>query len=99
MTSLDRDESLLDWTFSEVDAEIAARLAECLPARIIDIHAHLYHTAECTLAGDSMLPQGPLRANVEMWRARTGRHVGAARMQGALFLGSDHAGDELISTR
>ena len=87
MTSISRDESIVNWTFTEVDEEIAREVQARLPARIIDAHAHLYRTAELTMLSEThVFMQGPATVTTAEWLAHQGRQLGAGRVQGALFL-------------
>jgi len=83
-----RDETMLNWTFTDGDAAVAAELDDFLPARLIDIHTHAYRAAELALAGTHMFVQGPAEVDAAAWRAMQGRQVGPPRLQGALFLGT-----------
>ncbi|MHB0939618.1 MAG: aminotransferase class III-fold pyridoxal phosphate-dependent enzyme [Armatimonadota bacterium] len=86
MTSIGRDESIVNWTFTEVDEEIAREVQARLPARIIDAHAHLYRSVELNLPERHVFMQGPATVTTAEWLAHQGRQLGAERMQGALFL-------------
>jgi len=87
MTSINRDESIENWTFTEVDEAIAREVHARLPARVIDVHAHLYRSAELTMLPEThVFMQGPAEITVETWRAQQGKILGVSRVQGALFL-------------
>jgi len=86
MTSIGRDESILNWTFTEVDEQIAREVQARLPDRIIDIHAHLYRSEHLELPGTHIFKQEPTLVTPALWREHQGRALGASRMRGALFL-------------
>ena len=75
---------LQDWTMQPQDQAAAAELARRLPARLIDIHAHVQRAVEEP-------PTGPLtRAD---WQRELGRLVGAERLAGGLFFPMPGRGD------
>lgn len=73
------------WRFAELDARIAAEVAEFLPERIFDAHAHLARRRDIPdLPG--LLRRGPQNVTPRQWRLRLGRQVGEGRLAGALFM-------------
>ena len=73
------------WTWTETDAAISEPIRAWLPERVFDIHAHLYRTADLTLAKASLFAEGPPAVTIEVWREHTERQLGAGRVVGGLF--------------
>jgi glutamate-1-semialdehyde 2,1-aminomutase len=76
-----------NWTFTDLDAEIADGLQTFVPGRVFDAHAHLYRLADLHLEGSNVYTQGPPEVGVAVWRDRSARMLGDSRLQGAHFLG------------
>ncbi|UCH34655.1 MAG: aminotransferase class III-fold pyridoxal phosphate-dependent enzyme, partial [Armatimonadota bacterium] len=77
-----------NWSYDDLDAEIAAELSVFLPARVFDAHAHLYRTAGLSRPAPDLWAEGPEIVTAEVWRERIGRLVGTKRLAGAFFLAS-----------
>ena len=74
-----------DWTFGQVDHEIAARVQRAIPSRLFDVHAHLYRTCDLGEPVPALASRGPGIVDAEVWRDRLSECVGADRLFGALF--------------
>jgi len=74
-----------NWTFSELDETIAGELGDFLPAKIFDIHAHLYRVDDLALSGPSMLTEGPAEVTRDVWHEYMGKMLGRERLAGGLF--------------
>jgi len=74
-----------DWTFTQVDCEIAGRLRSVIPSRLFDVHAHLYRTCDLGEPAPALASRGPGVVDAEVWRNRLSQCVGADRLIGALF--------------
>ena len=75
-----------NWTFSDVDASVAEELEPHLPARLFDVHAHLYRTCDLGEPPPRLAAQGPDAVTIDVWRTSLSRYVGASRLAGALFI-------------
>ena len=72
------------WTFTDADKALARRIQKRLPARVFDMHAHLYEV--CAIKPTPpMVRWGPENVDVSVWREHLGRQVGAKRLKGALI--------------
>lgn len=80
-----------NWTWTEVDEQMAQELRRALPERVFDAHAHVYRVADLHLQEPGLFSQGPAEVGIETWRERSGRVWGEARPCGALFLGTPTA--------
>jgi len=76
-----------DWTFTDLDEQIAQELDDFIPEQVFDAHAHLYRVADLRLEDPDLLSQGPAEVGVEIWRDYSGRTLGESRLRGGLFLG------------
>ncbi len=85
-----------DWRFLDVDAARAAALADWLPQRLFDVHAHVYRKADLGAVGP-LLEAGPDEVGVDQWRAHLGRLVGADRLQGALLIAMPSPGGDIAA--
>ena len=75
-----------NWTFSELDKQIAAQLQAQLPSALFDAHAHLWRTADMAQPVTGLWAEGPAEAGVAAWRLHIGRQVAAARLRGGLLI-------------
>lgn len=75
-----------NWSFGEVDREIARDVQGFLPERVFDIHAHLYNRGDLNYSEANLYSEGPPMVTAETWRTMIGRQVGEHRLQGALFI-------------
>lgn len=75
-----------NWSFSSVDAEIAAQVQTLLPKRLFDIHAHLYRARDLGKPCPGLCAQGPETVDQPVWREQLGRLTGVDRLAGGLFL-------------
>lgn len=75
-----------NWDFTSLDAGIALDLAEFVPQRVFDAHAHLYRTCDLPQPPPDLLSEGPDRATPRVWRARLERQVGRGRVAGGLIM-------------
>ena len=72
------------WTWTDADRELAVEIDARLPARMFDVHAHLYRRTDVRPAG-TFLNWGPDEAGLDTWREHVGAQVGAERLCGGLF--------------
>ncbi len=85
-----------DWIFENEDAVAARFLAAGLPAKVFDIHAHLYRKDTLSVARDNLFATGPDEVTPEIWREHIGRQIGSDRPAGALFIPVPFAAREQI---
>ena len=71
------------WEVTDADRQLAARLQQRLPARIVDAHLHLYRP-EDVAPRSALLDAGPDIAGIACWRDRIGEQLGRERLAGAL---------------
>lgn len=76
---------MADWAFSGVDERVAMELAEFLPERIFDAHAHIYRLSDLH-STDRFFIDGPKLVCLDAWRERVGRQVDERRLRGGLFV-------------
>ena len=83
------------WTQTPEDRELAAAVAERLPARIFDAHAHFYRAADM-VPMPPFFAAGPPVCGAAQWRAGLGELVGGPeRMAGGLILASPGRGADV----
>ena len=75
-----------NWAFDPADAQAAAEVGLRLPARLFDSHAHLYRKADLSVPAGNLFATGPEEVGPAAWCEHVGRHVGAERLTGALFV-------------
>jgi glutamate-1-semialdehyde 2,1-aminomutase len=75
-----------NWTFTDVDAAIAATVQAKLPAKVFDIHAHLYRKRDLGDPCPDLPDKGPDTVDIGVWRNHLGQEVGRDRLAGGLFL-------------
>lgn len=73
------------WAFNEYDHKVIKELQEYLPRNIFDMHAHVYHTADLNIPGDSPLKQGPQAVTAEVWFRHIKEAVGGRCLAGGLL--------------
>ena len=76
-----------NWTFNELDKKIAAEIADFLPEKIFDSHAHLWRVKDMKSLETGIFNEGPDEATYDVWLKHTGRQVGKNRLFGGLFTG------------
>jgi glutamate-1-semialdehyde 2,1-aminomutase len=76
-----------NWTFNKLDEKIAGEIANFLPERIFDSHAHIWRNADLEGLKSGAFTEGPEETTIEVWREHIGRHVGKNRLAGGLFIG------------
>ena len=76
-----------NWSYSDLDRQVACELQESLPPVVFDAHAHLYRKADVSQEYTGLYAEGPAEAGVATWRDHIGRHVGATRLCGGLLFG------------
>ncbi len=75
-----------NWQFTSLDARIAAELAEFVPERVFDAHAHLYRLRDLPEPPPAFLQEGPAKVTPRVWRVRLERQVGRGRVTGGLLM-------------
>jgi len=73
------------WEWNEMDRETAELLASRLPARLFDVHAHLYRVSDLGEGSSALVASGPAVAGLDTWRESVERQVGSDRVVGGLF--------------
>ena len=73
------------WTHNELDRGIAEELQAFLPARVFDMHAHVYRVADLAQTSP-FFAAGPSETTVEVWRQHMSRHFLKPDLVGGLFL-------------
>ncbi len=84
-----------NWTFAEMDQQIADGLQAQLPTALFDAHAHLWRTADMAQPVTGLWTEGPAEAGVAAWRRHVGRQVGASRLAGGLLIPNPSAGGDI----
>ncbi len=87
-----------DWLFDKSDESTACSLMRSLPPSVFDIHAHLYQTTTVNTPAASIFATGPSEATPDVWFEHVGRHVGADRLRGALFIPAPFALNDQIDS-
>ncbi len=82
-----------NWTFTELDARLAAELRDQLPPVVFDAHAHAWRTADLADSSSGLWAEGPAKAGVDAWRQHVGRQVGNERLAGGLLIPNPLVGD------
>jgi len=81
-----------NWTFTEIDKQLAAELSVMVPSRVFDSHAHLYQHAD--LSGTSFWNEGPKVIDFTLWKREIQKFFPGAGIKGGLFLSTpEHGGD------
>jgi len=80
-----------NWTFTDLDGQVAQELQDFLPERIFDAHAHVYRLADLNMEGEGLFGEGPPEVGISTWREYGARIFGEARLQGGLFLATPSA--------
>ena len=75
-----------NWTFTEVDMEVAKKVSCFLPARLFDIHAHVYRVRDLGDSPPEVPAQGPETVTIDVWRSHLSQLVGGRSIQGGLLL-------------
>ena len=75
-----------DWAFHDQDRQAAAELQVRLPAKLFDVHAHLWRKADLPQPATGWWAEGPDEVTPAVWREQLGHQVSADRVAGALFL-------------
>ena len=73
------------WTLTEYDKTLAAELAELLPPKLLDVHAHLYRVADLNAPNLPLAQEGPETATLETWREHLGALMAGVQLAGGLF--------------
>jgi glutamate-1-semialdehyde 2,1-aminomutase len=68
------------------DREILEELADFLPDRVFDAHAHLWRVQDCRFPPGCEIAQAA-DGTIESWRESQERILGPGRVRGGLFLG------------
>jgi glutamate-1-semialdehyde 2,1-aminomutase len=84
-----------NWSFTELDARVAAELQPLLPEALYDFHAHLYRLADARGQQVGLFAEGPEVAGLDAWRTHVERQVGRGRLRAGLFFGYPVAGCDL----
>jgi len=75
-----------NWTFNENDRKVAEDLADFIPKRVFDIHAHLYDTSPSDEGlSQGFFGQGPEQVTYVEWQRRLSRQMGKGRITEGLF--------------
>lgn len=78
-------EPLKDWSWDQQDADRAAELAERLPPRIFDAHAHCYRKVDIESPETGLFGLGPEDAGLATWRQSVSRQLPGTEHVGGLF--------------
>ncbi len=73
------------WALADHDRAAAEELQKRLPEGVFDAHSHIYRTGDFSTP-PALAAGGPPEACLTHWREALGQQLGAARLQGALFL-------------
>src|SRR5680860_1013288 len=74
-----------NWLYNVYDKKAALQLIEFLPARIFDIHAHIYRIADLNLSGNSIFKNGPSHVSIDVWSKQLTKFLGKKKLKGGLF--------------
>ncbi len=73
------------WIYNVHDKKAALELIEFLPARIFDIHAHLYRIADLNISQLGILAKGPVEVSYKVWNTRMTELMCDKELSGGLF--------------
>ncbi len=90
--------TMSNWTFCELDQQIADGLQARLPPAMCDAHAHLWRKADLKEPVSGLWAEGPAEAGVAVWRRHIERQVGASRLTGGLLIPNPLVGDAVAET-
>ena len=76
-----------NWTFNELDKKIAREIADFLPEKIFDSHAHIWRVADWNSPLSGAFTDVPEEVTVDIWQKHVVKQVGKSRLVGGLFLG------------
>ena len=79
------------WTFTNLDARLAAELEAFLPEKIFDAHTHIYRVADLHVSKEDLFAQGPAEVGIGTWRDYTSKVIGESRLKGGFFLANPTA--------
>ena len=85
-----------NWTFTELDQQVAAGLTAQLPPAMFDVHAHMWRISDMGQPVTGLWAEGPAEAGVAVWRLHVGRQVGASRLTGGLLIPNPSAGVDIV---
>ncbi len=71
--------------FNTADRKSANQLAQFLPEKIFDIHAHVYHTSDLNLSTSCVWSEGPSEVTVSIWRSHLLELLDGKELCGGLF--------------
>lgn len=86
---------MANWSFSELDKRVAARLQRFLPDEVFDAHAHIYRVADARGHEAGVFAEGPAEVTLSQWRRHVGQQMGASRVRDGLFFPYPVAGCDL----
>jgi glutamate-1-semialdehyde 2,1-aminomutase len=75
-----------NWTYCDLDRNLAEELGSFIPERVFDAHAHLYRAASVQESKPGLFAQGPQVVTADVWREHIERQVGKSRLVGAFFV-------------
>ncbi len=79
---------MANWTFNELDQQIAAELQAQLPPVVFDAHAHLLRKSDAPQPPVGIWADGPEEIDQAVWRRHIGQQVGESRLEGGLLIPS-----------
>jgi glutamate-1-semialdehyde 2,1-aminomutase len=76
-----------NWTFNDLDRKLTEQLGTFLPEKVIDMHAHIWNTADLNCSPPSLFMEGPSTVTVNIWRAHMEQIFGKSTIHGGLLIG------------
>ncbi|WP_163379963.1 aminotransferase class III-fold pyridoxal phosphate-dependent enzyme [Cyclobacterium sp. SYSU L10401] len=80
-----RDQEGYSWSFTTKDREMVESLADFLPDRVWDSHAHIYQTGDLNLKEPGLWTGGPASVGIPEWASGVKPFFPGARLLGGLF--------------
>lgn len=79
-------ENPYQWEFNERDEAIARSLAEFIPAKVFDIHVHLYQTRDIIPGNYDLYRGGADIVSRDVWMEHQEKQLGTGKLSGGLFV-------------
>jgi glutamate-1-semialdehyde 2,1-aminomutase len=74
-----------NWSFNEYDRNAAQQLEKFMPAKIYDIHAHIYRVSDLNLLKPNLWSGGPQEVSIHVWKEHISRFFPGKHISGGLF--------------
>ncbi|WP_162463082.1 aminotransferase class III-fold pyridoxal phosphate-dependent enzyme [Paenibacillus psychroresistens] len=74
-----------NWSFNNTDRSAVQQLEKFLPAKIYDIHAHIYRVSDLNLSKPNLWSSGPPDVSIPIWKEHISRFFPGKQVSGGLF--------------